>query len=819
MKMRIYNKLILLFLSVCSFLFVCFLVNVSFAQLDKTPLLLRYYNSLVELNEDAFPKYTDFPWTDIVKFELDVFGEGSLTVDLSTIPFKINNVEIPYDTVFEIPEEYVNSTLVDGRKDKQSKIEDAEGDDVKVDLVQGVITVTVTEPTSRGQAGVSTVDSGVVELEGVEVVGSRSATQYITEGGNRGGGDRVLHLYTEGVFGKGGTITLDSGDSNEVGGSIRRIFNQLFSIIFTISGTLMVVLLAVHGFKMIYAEFDGSPIKVGEERKRVEDVAIGAVILLLSWVVLNFIDPSLLRPKLFETITQLRQVTDGRDVITTDITVDKNGVEFSKERGSFSLTVTACPKIESKFRQRLIEIRDSLVGSSALDGRIEYAYMILFSSAADNQVYFYDAGNNDTVTAGDLKKRFGAGAPNSGGQYIICERRNNNVKLYRQTSSGKEVIAGNSMKISFGGGEGTIKVVPDVVALFPVVFIVDTREAVTSPSGGGERKRIEKTARSWRGVPWRHADSLTDREREDALSLLGRDVITLIDDYGDDDEIHAVEGEVGCPGRASTIHLPRISVAINKNNEKPEYVGYTVLPFDGSENITYNGATTKDKIIPSGNVKFILPLEHESIFSVTPVVKVRSVKKLLRGIPSCFKISVKNERNLECIFALKKLDHCRDAGSSAKVAATVNDFVTYAETILSHSYIGGEVGAEKVSSGGEFFTVSLEFDDVKTVGWKQKDFPAEINKTPQYNVSRDELDRVYFLTSGLSPEVVWYNFLNPMTLYFHKNVTSFRISTLLSIRPEGGDWIGSQLKPVCFVVSDQDGKRVVGEKEGECLGP
>ena len=134
--------------------------------------------------------------------------------------------------------------------------------------------------------------------------------------------------------------------------------SNLFSIIFAISGTLMVLLIAIHGMKMIYAELSGNIPGLVDARKHLTDIALGTVILLLSWVVLNFIDPDLLHPRFFTTITKLRTLHDSSGAaLTSDIKIPKDGITFDKDSGI--LTIKESPIVKEGLKE--------LAGSVAKD--------------------------------------------------------------------------------------------------------------------------------------------------------------------------------------------------------------------------------------------------------------------------------------------------------------------------------------------------------------------------------------------------------------------------------------------------------------------
>ena len=205
---------------------------------------------------------------------------------------------------------------------------------------------------------------------------------------------RVLHLYST-IFNADKTIAIDGTSKEAVTGRIQGIFGRLFSVIFTISGILMVLMLAIHGTQMIYAEFNGDISLLSNAKGRVKNAAIGTAILMLSWVFLNFIDPNLLRPKLFGTITGLNEVGRDAGLFSNDIAIPNDGVRFDEE--DKILQISKCPQITNKgFQKQVSDIQRSL------GGEVEYFYTVYYSKYGDKTVYGYaedDEGNAIAVTS------------------------------------------------------------------------------------------------------------------------------------------------------------------------------------------------------------------------------------------------------------------------------------------------------------------------------------------------------------------------------------------------------------------------------------
>ena len=155
---------------------------------------------------------------------------------------------------------------------------------------------------------------------------------------------QTLHLYST-IFGEEKQIVTSPGDREAVSRTVQGIFGRIFSVIFTVAGIIMVLMLAVHGTRMIYSEFNGNVSVFSDAKKQVIDIAKGAAILMLSWVILSFVDPNLLRPRLFQTITQLSEVGSGAHLYSNHIEIPdaKKSVQFTE--GKNTLSITRCPQI------------------------------------------------------------------------------------------------------------------------------------------------------------------------------------------------------------------------------------------------------------------------------------------------------------------------------------------------------------------------------------------------------------------------------------------------------------------------------------------
>ena len=333
--------------------------------------------------------------------------------------------------------------------------------------------LTVTIPEASGDGTPSATQGSIPTTQGAASGSVRrdSATESI-----RKGDPATLHLYSS-IFGIK-TIKTTNTNQKEVSGLIQTIFTRFFSVIFTISGILMVVMLAVHGTQMIYAEFTGNVPGFSDAKKRVKAAAIGTIILLLSWIILDFIDPDLLRPKLFTTITQLREVGQGNSLVTNNLTVPDNAIDYNKNTGD--LTIKACPEIEDNFKLQVESVRKSLQHGKHAGPLPQYHYQILYSNFGDEEVKVYEEGRADR-TFDELRNLPGGG--NSFVGVIECTRS-------------KTIEA----KIPYS----------DNIAVFPIVSI-RVKETADDPG---------EIAKFWRGTPWR-------RKSEFKTSDLAKEILVL----------------------------------------------------------------------------------------------------------------------------------------------------------------------------------------------------------------------------------------------------------------------------------------------------
>ncbi len=97
------------------------------------------------------------------------------------------------------------------------------------------------------------------------------------------------------------------------GDTLRDIINGLLKILITFAGTIAVIMLAVHGTGMIYGKLSGNVGKVLDMRTKLTGVVIAIVLLLLSYLILQFINPRLLDSKLLSGLSQTSLQTQKGD--------------------------------------------------------------------------------------------------------------------------------------------------------------------------------------------------------------------------------------------------------------------------------------------------------------------------------------------------------------------------------------------------------------------------------------------------------------------------------------------------------------------------
>lgn len=418
----------------------------------------------------------------------------------------------------------------------------------------------------------------------------------------------TLHLYST-IFGVGKELRASSTDREAINETVQDIFTRFFQIIFTLSGILMVVLLAVHGTKMIYAEFGGNVAGFFDAKKRVKSAAIGTAILLLSWVILNFIAPSLLRPRFFQTITNLQEVGQGANLYSNNLKIrDKNKtVKFDKSTGA--LTISLCPEITNDtFESQIESTRKSLQLGKA-DIPLQYAYQILYQRAGGTTVHTYDDEGSEA-------------------KFIACDKTTNKL--------------GESIAIE------SPETVETIVA-FPVVYIV---------VGETEEEAVGK--KFWRGEPWRKQKSrsdilaaLNDRRKEIieviAEHLSASAEVRWVNEAGSPEEVtHKFQTAINCDINGSPESGPGVKITFNTPSLPPETPSEVIEIIDKTQyrlEVKIGGRAYGNSQLLKGEWQKVQNPDSEKTFclhrdlagfKITPQFSTTNSSDVTDGIPDCY---------------------------------------------------------------------------------------------------------------------------------------------------------------------------------------
>ena len=105
---------------------------------------------------------------------------------------------------------------------------------------------------------------------------------------------KELGFVTE-ILGPARSIELHQEYAAEI---LKNTINTIIRIIFSIAGIAIVIMLTIHGTRLIYAHLGGRVGDIQDGKERIKNIAMGAVILLMSYLILNFVNPQLLNPSL-----------------------------------------------------------------------------------------------------------------------------------------------------------------------------------------------------------------------------------------------------------------------------------------------------------------------------------------------------------------------------------------------------------------------------------------------------------------------------------------------------------------------------------------
>ena len=190
------------------------------------------------------------------------------------------------------------------------------------------------------------------------------------------GDTKTVHFYSN-IFNEGKLELSDSEEGHsQVGETIQNIFKGLFQLLFAISGTAMVLFIAVHGVYLIYSKnVIGDYVKYGHSMSKLRGAAIGSALLLLSWVILHFVSPSLLNPVFFQHIKNIRNLNYSN--VYKDWIQVPSGAVFNKQQGV--ITIPGCPVVnEEKLKAFLVKEHGDTV---TVPSNRTYSYLFLHKDA------------------------------------------------------------------------------------------------------------------------------------------------------------------------------------------------------------------------------------------------------------------------------------------------------------------------------------------------------------------------------------------------------------------------------------------------------
>ena len=175
-----------------------------------------------------------------------------------------------------------------------------------------------------------------------------------------------LNFVTKDVF--GGPWVLKS--ETPAGDVLSRAINIIIKILFAVAGVTLVVMLTIYGTQLIYAQINGRVDGLVVKKGKIQDIAFGIVLLLLSYLLLSFVNPELLRPKLLFSNDSDRRINFSGSFIP-DLQFDECTLQGGKVAfGSLPPTFKH-PKEERMVRVSEVKISRVLVSYQATDGTIK----------------------------------------------------------------------------------------------------------------------------------------------------------------------------------------------------------------------------------------------------------------------------------------------------------------------------------------------------------------------------------------------------------------------------------------------------------------
>ena len=128
----------------------------------------------------------------------------------------------------------------------------------------------------------------------------------VSEGIDTGIKNSTLNFATN-IFNSDFVVTLSSSRGGGAGTEIKTVLRYIMTILFSLVGIAAVVMLVVHGTGLIYAQMSGNVSKTLDVKGKLKDLAMGVVLLLMSYLILNFVNPRLLSPELLAGVVETVQ--------------------------------------------------------------------------------------------------------------------------------------------------------------------------------------------------------------------------------------------------------------------------------------------------------------------------------------------------------------------------------------------------------------------------------------------------------------------------------------------------------------------------------
>ena len=107
-----------------------------------------------------------------------------------------------------------------------------------------------------------------------------------------------------GIQGEGEERVIKLTEGSDVFG---KVVNMFLRIIISIAGVIAVIMIAVQGTKMIYSKLHGSVDKLINSKERLVEITVGLILLLLSYLLLNFINQDLLDGNILKSLENVQQ--------------------------------------------------------------------------------------------------------------------------------------------------------------------------------------------------------------------------------------------------------------------------------------------------------------------------------------------------------------------------------------------------------------------------------------------------------------------------------------------------------------------------------